>query len=516
MLEVDQREKLAGPHPANRPRMLTAAAASTVLERKQMDVVMLFGIEVTGQIQLLGLPPGSPWSFISAFRMADPWAQRRLVEACDVERENLKIARRHCWIKDFRDWWLQTNGNEWPLRESDDIDWQVAQATVVNSQVSDLLLSDYLWWGTDGLLKATSLTFYLDVDADVGSDVGFAVMDAWDAYLADFNSAAEDAIKGALQTSNVWVRIEAEEVILQSTMLTVILSLCLVFFGIMVFTRSMHLAFIVLATVASIIICLFFFMVGVAGWKVGAVEVMCLIIFMGISVDYALHVAHKYHSCKIQAVEVVEEHGAVHEGDGVDTHSSPRESSVVKGRPSRPSRMSVRSSGVHSGLNVMCADDSEIVPRQRLSKDLKNMLRHDRGAERYERARYALQAIGGAVIGSALTSMGCAVFMLPCTLVIFTKIGAVVIAVTFLAIAFSVMQLPAALMIFGPCAQDGASVRRWLGRNCCPALEDSDEEDDVAVHEEHGFHYVLHMPARRISSAGPCPHATRTSILASG
>eukprot|EP00971_Amphidinium_carterae_P206777 4102796-Amphidinium_carterae.1 len=46
MLEVDQREKLAGPHPANRPRMLTAAAASTVLERKQMDVVMLFGIEV--------------------------------------------------------------------------------------------------------------------------------------------------------------------------------------------------------------------------------------------------------------------------------------------------------------------------------------------------------------------------------------------------------------------------------------------------------------------------------------
>eukprot|EP00971_Amphidinium_carterae_P104617 2071864-Amphidinium_carterae.1 len=61
----------------------------------------------------------------------------------------------------------------------------------------------------------------------------------------------------------------------------------------------------------------------------------------------------------------------------------------------RSQKQSLANAGVHSGLNVMCADDSEIVPRQRLSKDLKNMLRHDRGAERYERARYALQAIGG-------------------------------------------------------------------------------------------------------------------------
>merc|ERR1712060_873454 len=43
-------------------------------------------------------------------------------------------------------------------------------------------------------------------------------------------------------------------------------------------------------------------MVVVMRWKIGAIEEMSLIIFVGFAVDFCLHIAHKYHSCSIIAV----------------------------------------------------------------------------------------------------------------------------------------------------------------------------------------------------------------------
>merc|ERR1719399_1514782 len=72
------------------------------------------------------------------------------------------------------------------------------------------------------------------------------------------------------------------------------------------------------------------------------------------------------------------------------------------------------------------------------------------GEERFERTRFALQRMGGAALGSATTTVGSSFFLLFCTLQVFTKLGAVVIAVTFLSILFALLPLPAILVYGGP------------------------------------------------------------------
>eukprot|EP00928_Gymnodinium_smaydae_P094574 TRINITY_DN7962_c0_g2_i3.p1 TRINITY_DN7962_c0_g2~~TRINITY_DN7962_c0_g2_i3.p1 ORF type:complete len:1685 (+),score=150.09 TRINITY_DN7962_c0_g2_i3:51-5057(+) len=69
---------------------------------------------------------------------------------------------------------------------------------------------------------------------------------------------------------------------------------------------------------------------------------------------------------------------------------------------------------------------------------------------RERRANFSLKSIGGAAVGSAVTTVGVAVFLLTCTLTIFQKLGGVVIAVTVMSIFTALVPLPAALLWIGP------------------------------------------------------------------
>jgi hypothetical protein len=69
---------------------------------------------------------------------------------------------------------------------------------------------------------------------------------------------------------------------------------------------------------------------------------------------------------------------------------------------------------------------------------------------RLARTQYSLVAIGGAALGSAATTIGCAMFLLFCTLTIFKKLGIVVLAVTVLSIFMALCPLVCLLLYAGP------------------------------------------------------------------
>jgi len=58
--------------------------------------------------------------------------------------------------------------------------------------------------------------------------------------------------------------------------------------------------------------------------------------------------------------------------------------------------------------------------------------------------------MGRSFVGSATTSIGCAVFLLFCTLQFFLKFGIVIILVSTLSLLYSLLFLPALLMAAGP------------------------------------------------------------------
>lgn len=92
---------------------------------------------------------------------------------------------------------------------------------------------------------------------------------------------------------------------------------------------------------------------------------------------------------------------------------------------------------------------------------------------RYERTRYALCVIGNAALGSAVTTAGCSVFLLFCTLTIFKKLGSVVLLVTLLSIVTALGPLPAALLVIGP-LQPG-SCRRSAKLSASPPVSTTDQ-----------------------------------------
>jgi len=60
------------------------------------------------------------------------------------------------------------------------------------------------------------------------------------------------------------------------------------------------LAVYVILCIICVVVCLAAMMVGIMGWTFGAVEAVGLIVFVGYSITYSLHIAHNYKSIVIE------------------------------------------------------------------------------------------------------------------------------------------------------------------------------------------------------------------------
>merc|ERR1712061_741830 len=116
-------------------------------------------------------------------------------------------------------------------------------------------------------------------------------MARWDAFVDERNRHASVTGNRAWPSAGAWVRAEAEIAIVESTELTIVLSAVCGGLGMLMFTADPWLSFLVLVVVLGIISGLAFFMVTLMAWRLGPIEVISLVVFVGYSVTYALHVA---------------------------------------------------------------------------------------------------------------------------------------------------------------------------------------------------------------------------------
>merc|ERR1719387_2131020 len=104
----------------------------------------------------------------------------------------------------------------------------------------------------------------------------------------------------AFHTSATWTRAEAEAAIKASTLDTIVISVTCGFVGMIIFTQDLFLASCVCLLVIAIISGLAFWIVAVMGWPIGPIEAISLVVFVGYSVTYGLHIAHVYGTLSIQ------------------------------------------------------------------------------------------------------------------------------------------------------------------------------------------------------------------------
>jgi predicted RND superfamily exporter protein len=484
--------------------------AVNVRPDEEVDVNIVIGIKVTGTQPKLGVDKNTPFEFQSDFNVKDPWAQRKMVDLCEKlpKDEKLKVWKTKCWMTIFRDAMI-AQGKDWPLRATEDVNelmhsWATA-TKILGNRNADV----FFWFNSDKQVQATYFVHVLSVSKNLDAGEAIELMKLWDEYFKTFNDGQAGANyqpQDVWHCSKLWVRASAEKVIIDSTLVTLAISLGCVFLGIFLFTCSMHLAFLVMLVVGAIIVCLLFFMTSLMQWKLGAIEVLCLIVFVGFAVDYCLHVAHKYHSCHIQQVRPLSDE----EIEAQEAKEKQERGSLLRG--------SVRISGGKPRMSMEITFDDT---KNRQSEVLKKVSK--RSDERYFRTKYALQRMGGAVIGSACTTIGCAAFLLPCELAIFTRIGAVVMAVTISSVIYTVLPLPALLMICGPCGRDLSDCKDWaLGRlrrarGGIPLPWEAKKPDRSS--DEQPRRYIHNMPTRRMSAPfhpDADVHPTRLRVTATG
>jgi hypothetical protein len=408
----------ASPRLANpAPVVLAGPFMGRRLTPRLASVNIIWGLEVQelGPFELfVQTQEVQMWEFDRMFEPEDPWAQRSMLSMCEDMPDNLRAhpsGPQGTWLQAYENW-LRTNRQEaFPSRN-----FRNTIQDFMNSQASyrdNFLMED------DGRVRAVRVDFELDVTSGVGLEIAMEVMKAWNDWVFAKNVAASIRAKNGWHTSSLWVRVEAQSSIINSTALTISISVFVGFLAAAIFTKDLWLAVLSMASITLIIMCLLFFMVTVMKWSLGAIEVVALIVFLGYMFTFNLHIVHSYrHAPEEKESTGNVGHGAYHdEGDDFDNMIP-----------------SVRKEESEATIEVPKLENFD----------------EDIYAERIRRTRYALTAMGQSLMGSALTSVGCAVFLLFCTLQFFVKFGLVILLVTVLSLTYSLMFLPALLVVCGP------------------------------------------------------------------
>lgn len=372
--------------------------------RAMIDVV--FGLKVEPESPLLGrVDLSNAWSFNEQHEVWQPWAQRNMYSFCAKLPEGLRVTERSCWIEDFRRYVTQM-GERFPMPREFFDQWVL---TFASTQLTGIISSRDFLWIRDDRVKASYMTFQVDVHYYAAADAALEYRELWDAYLDEYNKEASRFSKDAWHTSSLWVRAEAQNELVSSTVLTLLIVILLAFVGMIVFTRNATLSCFVVFATLGVVSGLFFFITVMMSWAIGPIEVIALIVFIGYAVTYSLHIAHRYGSSDAASGELPQE---------------------LAGRLSPEAKV------------------------------------------RFLRVRFALQTIGSAALGSAVTTAGCSLFLVFCTLTIFKKLGGVVLAVTTMSIVMALAPLPALLLLMGPqdsrrCMPSGADVREGASSFQC-------------------------------------------------
>lgn len=495
-----------GPH----RRLEHGFVTSTIHPLSQASVDIVFGIELFEVSSFLGAVEAQPTDFFAYkphFKLENPQTQRRLLAVCEEWPAELRVASQHCWILGFKDWWIR-QGGEWPLHETDDFHAQ-AHTYAMNSLTDSIQTHTFIWFDDADRVIATYVRVRLDLHAEGSFEEALALKQVWDDHWLQVGSE-DPELANPIHVGMTWRTAEATSVIVTSIINTFLVALGCVVLGVAVFTSSFHLAAFVGVAVLSIILNLLFVMTVVMDWKLGTIEVLSLIIFMGFAVDYCFHIAHKYHSCKV--VAVTKGH-ALLDGDG------------RKVPPSLCHGCCKRGDGTGGGTGddsldtVVCdvVPTSSLQSGQRLSERERNLLTRSRTQERFERSRHALTSIGTSVLGSALTTLFSSSVLMLCEVHVFYKIGIVIMAVTSFALVYALFPLVATLMLIGPCEDDSRAAKQLLRSMCRKRrsqLETSRRllAEHDAVHAQGPRRYILNMPVKAMGGpnlAGATPSRSR-------
>lgn len=117
--------------------------------------------------------------------------------------------------------------------------------------------------------------------------------------LTSVNSKMPDALNTAYQLAyDNWSWLHLRQSFISNALYDLLFSIVMTLIFMVLTTQNFYISLIAALCISSIILCMMT-VIWAKGWKFGMIESTSLIVFVGISVDYVVHICHQY----IHAVE---------------------------------------------------------------------------------------------------------------------------------------------------------------------------------------------------------------------
>ena len=237
------------------------------------------------------------------FDLSQPASQRFLLAACQNARNisSLKVRPElRCWIETFNDEVTKT-GYTFPL--SSGLFSPAIDTFFDNERALQAYGDDIGTQGSSDSIKWTSLRLRVNVDKTLGYLLLQDIHQKWIGYTQLLSKETPIFLGPATLVSETFTKMDTEVGIIQSTILSFIISNAICFLCIVLFTQDWQISLFSLLTINFIVITLLGFLFSIMQYTFGAIEAVGVTIFVGMSVDYSLHVGHAFHAATSRSRE---------------------------------------------------------------------------------------------------------------------------------------------------------------------------------------------------------------------
>eukprot|EP00930_Biecheleria_cincta_P034046 TRINITY_DN23567_c0_g1_i1.p1 TRINITY_DN23567_c0_g1~~TRINITY_DN23567_c0_g1_i1.p1 ORF type:complete len:2215 (+),score=281.46 TRINITY_DN23567_c0_g1_i1:40-6645(+) len=355
------------------------------------------------------------------FDFFNPEVQAWIHETCAVARKDIELRVREeapCWIEVFSQYVTSVGGHFPVPRSHPGSDALRAfmhfENWMPDNAVKGLMPSFQSDIETDGLDFSGRVKFVrvsMKSDMAINGDLAQRTLlrEKWVKFADARDKAAPTSVGKMHMVGSTWASMELESQVFSSTVMAFSGSLAVSLVAMTVFTRNVILATYVTLNIMLVVCVLAGFLLNIQAYEFGVVEAVGSTIFVGMSVDYCLHVAHGYNEA-----------------------------------PGKTSE---------------------------------------------EKARHMLIVWGPSIASGALTTIAGCAFLLPCRMILFQKLGWVLLSNALISVAYSFVFLVPLLIVAGPTGARGKIFRfprpQHLEPNpkrAMPGDATADDDDDNADH----------------------------------
>ena len=267
---------------------------NSALNTGDIEVYLLWGIEDLDrsgigrwEVENLG-----KLIYDSSFNLAPVANQQRILDICNNLKTRSLVANQvvTCWVQDFVD--AQNGGS--PVAEAN---FYTELETYLTTTTGQNQYNDNMIGYVNGELLFIKIVALTTEARFQGYSFLYPVYEEWEELKNEYNSASPVGVNNALQTAGYdWAWLVTEREMNRGAIQGIIISLAFALFVLIMSTYNVVIAVYAVMCIALIVLSVVAVM-EMCGWGMGVIEAIAMVMIIGFSVDYVVHLANHYVEC---------------------------------------------------------------------------------------------------------------------------------------------------------------------------------------------------------------------------